>query len=270
MSIVITGASGKLGNLIIDQLLQHVPANRIVACVRRVETGKHFEERGISVRICDYDQPDSLEQAFAGASRLLLISSPHHDDTIRLRQHAQVIESAKRSKVGHFLYTSFAFPENGTAPLSHLHLATEHGIRTTGIPYTFLRNGLFMDFVGTLDLNAAIANGKLNVYPGDWKFNSVTRLDLATAIAAVLSGHGHENKIYELTAPAAWTFRELAAALSDLAGKPISLCQDSQIQNWIYSFLSQIDTSSTSGDLKQLLGRPVSTLKESIKPFIAI
>lgn len=270
MSIIITGTSGKLGSIIIEQLLRRVPADQIVACVRRLETGKHFEEQGIAVRFCDYDQPDSLEQAFAGASRLLLISSPHHDDTVRIRQHAQVIEAAKKTKVDHFLYTSFAFPENSAIPLSHLHLATEHAIRTTGIPYTLLRNGLYMDFVGTLDLNAAIATGKLNVYPGNWKFNSVTRLDLAAAIAAVLLEHSHENKTYELTAPTAWTFSDLAAALSDLAGKPISLCQDPQIQNWIYGFLSKIDTSSTSDDLEKLLGHPVTALKESIKPFIAM
>ncbi|OBZ17196.1 SDR family oxidoreductase [Bacillus sp. FJAT-26390] len=270
MSIVITGANGKLGNLIIKQLLQKVPPNQIIACVRRLESGKPFEEQGISVRLCDYDQPESLEQAFVGASQLVLISSSHHDDTIRLRQHAHVMEAAKKSKAEHILYTSFAFPENGSSSPVHLHLATEHAIRAAGIPFTFLRNALYTDFVEVLDLNAAIKKGKLSIFPGDWKFNSVTRLDIAAACAAVLSEPGHRNKTYEFTTSRPWTFGDLAAALSDLSGKTITLEQDPQIQNWIYGFLSKIDTSSISNDLERILGRPVITLKESIKTFISM
>ncbi|MNH84736.1 Quinone oxidoreductase 2 [compost metagenome] len=269
MSIVITGASGKLGSLIIEQLVQKVPPNQIIACVRRLESGESFEQHGISVRQCDYDEPESLEQAFAGASQLLLISSSHHDDTTRLRQHAHVIDAAKKSKVEHLLYTSFAFPEHGSGSPVHLHLATEYAIRTTGIPYTFLRNALYTDFVEVLDLETAIKKGQLSISPGDWKFNSVTRLDLALAIAAILSEPGgHMNTTYELTAPNSWTFRDLAAALSDLTGTTISIHQDPQVRNWIYGFLNKIDTSSTSSDLEQLIGRPVTTLKESLKPFI--
>ncbi|CAG7613767.1 SDR family oxidoreductase [Paenibacillus allorhizosphaerae] len=270
MSIVITGASGKLGRFIINQLLQKVSSEQIIACVRRLESGKPYEEQGIIVRHCDYDQPESLEHAFAGASRLLLISSSHHDDTIRLRQHAHVIEAAKKSKVDHLLYTSFAFPEHGSVSPVHLHLATEHAIRTTGIPFTFLRNALYTDFVGALDINEAIKKGKLSIVPGDWKFNSVTRQDLAAVCAAVLSEPGHKNKIYELTASAPWTFEDLADALSSLSGKTISLQPDPEIRNWIYGFLSKIDTTSTSSDLERLLGRPVTTLKESVKPFISL
>lgn len=199
---------------------------------------------------------------------MLLISSSHRDDTIRLRQHAQVIEAAVKAKVEHFMYTSFAFIENGFTSLSRLHLATEHAILASGIPYTFFRNALYTDFVGSLDLNAAIAKGELVIYPGEWKFNSVTRLDLASGIAAVLSEPGHKNKTYELTAPIPWTFAELAAALSVLAGKPIALRQDSRIENWIYGLLSKLDTSSTSADLERLIGRPVTALKESLKPFV--
>ncbi|SFF07615.1 NAD(P)H dehydrogenase (quinone) [Paenibacillus algorifonticola] len=270
MSIVITGASGKLGTLILNQLLHKVPANRLIACVRTRETARPLEELGITVRYCDYDHPDSLESAFTGASKLLFISSSHHDDTIRMRQHAHVIEAAKKSKVEHLLYTSFAFPEKGSIPLTHLHVATEHAIRATGIPYTFLRNALYVDFISTLDLNAAIEKGELRVPPGDWLFNSIPRQDIALAAAAVLAEPGHLNKTYELTASDPWTFSDLTAALSDLAGRPISLQQDATIQNWIYGFLSKIDPSSTSNDLEQLMGRPPTSLKESIKPFISL
>ncbi|NHN31680.1 NAD(P)H-binding protein [Paenibacillus agricola] len=281
MSIVITGANGQLGSLIIKQLLQNVQSDSIIACVRDLEKAKPYLAQGIEVRFCEYDQPESLQQAFAGASKLLLISSSNPDDTIRLRQHAHVIEAAKKSKVGHLLYTSFAFLGTGTISPAHLHLATEHAILTSGIPHTFLRNALYTDFVGVLELDKAIATGELGIYPGDWKFNTVTRGDLALGIAAVLSDagaglghngehHGHKHKTYELTAPHSWTFYDLVIALSELTGKPITLRQDPQIQNWIYGFLGKIDTSSTSADLESLIGGSVTSLKESLKPFITM
>lgn len=271
MSIVITGANGKLGSIIITQLLQKISSDQIIACVRQLESGQSYKEQGISVRLCDYDQPETLEQAFAGASSLLLISSSHHDDTVRIRQHAHVIEAAKQAQVKHILYTSFAFPENGSSSPVQLHLATEYAIRTTGIPYTFLRSALYTDFLGTLDLNAAIQSTKLSIAPGDWKFNTITRFDLAAAcVHALIQSAGHKNKTYELTTPRPWTFEDLAAALSTLTGKTISMHQDPQMHNWIYKFLSTIDTSSVSNDLEQLLGRPVTTLQESVTPFVSV
>ncbi|ANY67763.1 NAD(P)-dependent oxidoreductase [Paenibacillus sp. BIHB 4019] len=270
MSIVITGASGKLGTLILNQLLHKVPMNQIIACVRSRETAMPYEELGIMVRYCDYDRPDSLESAFAGASKLLFISSSHPDDTIRMRQHTHVIEAAKKSKVEQLLYTSFAFPEKSSIPLPHLHLATEHAIQATGIPYTFLRNALYIDFIGTLDLKTAIERGELRVPPGDWLFNSIPRQDIALAAAAVLAEPGHLNKTYELTASSPWSFSDLTAAMAELARRPVSLQQDATIQNWIYGFLRKIDASSTSNDLEQLIGRPSTSLKESIKPFISL
>ncbi|GGG53198.1 NAD(P)-dependent oxidoreductase [Paenibacillus radicis (ex Gao et al. 2016)] len=268
MSIVITGANGKLGSLILKQLLQKVSSDQIVACVRDLEKAKDLLEQGIEVRLCDYDKPETLDQAFAGASKLLLISSSNQDDTIRLRQHAHVIEAAKKSQVGQLLFTSFAFPEHDSISTSHLYMATEHAILTTGIPYTFLRNSLYTDFVGVLGLNAAIDTGELRISPGEWSFNTVTREDLAKGIAAVLAEGDHQNKTYELTASRPWTFDDLAAALSEMSGKPIVLREDADIQNWIYGFLRKINTTSTSTDLEKLIGGPVTPLKESIKPFI--
>ncbi|CAG7651315.1 Quinone oxidoreductase 2 [Paenibacillus solanacearum] len=270
MSIFITGANGQLGRLVINRLLSKMPPEHIIAGVRRLESGQPYAEQGISVRLCDYDQPASLEPAFAGVSKLLFISSSHHDDTVRLRQHAHVIEAAKKSKVAHMLYTSFAFPEQGSGPPIPLHLATEHAIRAAGIPFTFLRNALYTDFVGALDLHEAITKGTLRIAPGDWKFNSVTRQDLADASAAVLSESGHHNRIYELTAPTPWTFEDLAAALSSHAAQTVSLYPDPEVRHWIYGFLSKIDTSSTSDDLERLLGRPAASLAQSIAPLIPV
>lgn len=270
MSIVITGASGKLGQLIIRQLLSRVQPEHIVACVRRPESAAAFEAQGVPVRLCDYDRPASLNAAFQGASRLLFISSPHPDDTVRIRQHAHVAEAAKQAGVGHVLYTSFAFADRGDISLTHLHLATEHALRTTGIPYTFLRNALYTDFVGALDLKAALATGRLTVAPGEWMFNAASRSELAAAAAAVLLGDGHENQTYELTASAAWTFEELAAELSALSGKPVTVQPDSDVRHWLYGFLRKIDSSSITGDLERLLGRPSAPLREALRTLLAL
>lgn len=269
MLIAITGANGKLGRLIINQLLRKVPASQIVACVREPQSMQEYAERGVGVRFCDYDQPESLDQALLGASHLLLISSSHQDDAMRLRHHIHVMDAAKKSDVRHFFYTSFAFLENSSLSLTQLHLATEQAILATGIPHTFLRNALYIDFIATLDLHAAVTQGCLSVSPGDWRFNSVTRTDLALGIAAILSEPDqHQHKSYELTTSQAWTFHDLAAALSELSGKPISLRHDLEIQNWIFGFLRKINTSCVSNDLELLMGHPVTTLKESIRPFI--
>ncbi|GFZ83152.1 NAD(P)-dependent oxidoreductase [Paenibacillus marchantiophytorum] len=269
MSIAITGANGQLGSLIIKELLQQISADQIIACVRHPEKAQAYHEQGIEVRYCDYDQPESLITAFAGASKLLLISSSDKDDTVRLRQHAHVLEAAKKVNVEHLLFTSFAFLEKGLISPSHLYLATEHAIHTTRIPYTILRNALYTDFVGVLGLEAAIASGQLPILPGVWKFNTVTRGDLALGIAAVLTGNGHENRTYELTASRPWTFDDLVLVLSELNGKPITLVEDSQLQNWIYGFLGKIDTSSTSLDLERLIGGPVTSLKVSIQQLMS-
>ncbi|MED4782011.1 NAD(P)H-binding protein [Brevibacillus choshinensis] len=270
MLIAITGANGKLGRLIIHQLLKKVPASQVVACVRNPQSMQEYKEIGVDVRYCDYDQPDSLDQALVGASHLLLISSSHQDEQTRFQQHSHVIEAAKKSNVGHFMYTSFAFLEKSSISLTHLHLATERAILSTGIPHTFFRNALYTDFVAAIDLQTAITKGILRVSPGDWMFNSVSRLDLALGIAAVLSEPDrHQHKSYELTSSHLWTFPQLTTALSELTSKPISLQEDPAMQHWIFGFLGKIQTSTISNDLEQLIGHPTTSLKESIRPFIS-
>ncbi|WP_411503724.1 NmrA family NAD(P)-binding protein [Brevibacillus centrosporus] len=269
MSIAITGANGKLGTLILSHLLDHIPARDIIACVRNPQAMHAYQARGADIRFCDYDQPASLAQAFQGVSQLLLISSPILDNAARLQQHSQVIAAAKQASVSHILYTGFAFPAPGASSLADLHLATEQAILDTGIPFTFLRNALYMDFVGSLPLHSAVANGCLTVPPGDWRFNAVSRADLAKGIAAVLAEpKKHLNKTNELTASHPWTFHDLTAALSELSGKPLVLQENPEMESWLYGFLRQINTSSVSRSLEQLLGHPTTVLKESIRPFL--
>ncbi|MCP1310631.1 SDR family oxidoreductase [Paenibacillus tyrfis] len=268
MTILITGATGQLGRLIVGHLLQKVEAGQVIACVRHPEKAADFGRLGIEVRYGDYDRPESLAEAFAGGSKLLLISSPHPDDTVRIRQHVHAIEAAKQAKVGHLVYTSFAYPEKSSITLTQLHLATEYAIRTTGIPYTFLRSALYADFLVAIGLKEAAARGELITCPGDWAFNAVTRDDLALAAVAVLTGDGHEQRSYELTAPRSWTFGELAQTVSELTGKPVAHREDPAADSWLYRFLTRIDTSSTSPDLERLIGRGATPLRETVKRLI--
>ncbi|MEK3793724.1 SDR family oxidoreductase [Paenibacillus sp. FSL R7-0204] len=269
-TILITGANGQLGSLILENLRSSIPVGQIIAGVRSVEQATFIREQGIEVRKVNYDLPETLNEAFRGISRLLLISSSHTDDNVRLSQHKRVIDAAKRSGVRHILYTGFAFSGRRTdqSKPDNVHTWTEQAIIDSGLEYTFLRNALYIDFVGVLGLKEALSSGELVTAPGEWKFNSVGRRDLALAAAAVLAEEGAGNRIYELTAPQTWDFGDLAEVLTEVAGNPVVHRQDDGIQHWIYAFMSKLDTASTSGDLERLMGRPVTPLRDSILPFI--
>lgn len=268
MSITVTGATGKLGGLIVQQLLEKVEASKVTLCVRDPQRAWSQKEQGVELRQIDYDRPESLQDAFADTSKLLFISSPHMDDTVRMRQHSHVIEAAKKAKVEQIIYTSFAFPEKGDISLTHLHLATEHAIRTTGIAYTFLRNALYTDFIAQLGLEQAIRTGELITYPGINGFNSMTRQDLALAAVSVVTNRGHENQTYELTASRPWYFADLVEALSEITGVAVTHREDPSSDNWLYRFLTRIDTTSTTRDLEGLIRKPATPLREAVQQIL--
>ncbi|WP_150273805.1 NAD(P)H-binding protein [Paenibacillus tepidiphilus] len=245
----------------------HAPTHpgQLIAGVRNPEQAARLLARGIEVRVADYDRPDTLPGGFCGINKLLLISSSHPDDGVRLEQHSRVIHAAQEAGVKHLLYTGFAFPRPGG---KDVHSLTEQRIAESGMAYTFLRSGLYTDFVEVLGLWQAMASGELVTAPGEWRFNSVIREDLAQAMALVLAEDGHEGRSYELAAARTWGFTELAEVLSQHAGREVRHREDPAVQHWIYAFLAKINTGATSSDLEQLLGRQAVPLAESIKPFI--
>ncbi|WP_314000872.1 SDR family oxidoreductase [uncultured Paenibacillus sp.] len=286
MSIYVTGATGELGSLVITHLLKQMSASRITAIVRNVEKASSLAERGIEVRYGDYSDPASLAKAFAGASRLLFVSSSDSDDTNRIVQHANVVKAAKEAGVGHIAYTSFAFAEQSAIPLAHVHLATEHAIRTTGIPYTFLRNSLYTEVFVNPALHASVEHGAVVTNTGTGTLNTATRNDLAAAAAEVLAGEGHENKTYTLVSDQTWSFDELARIMSEITGKPIvhravsfaeqksMLIHDAGLPEpvagmiaGIYQAVAEGETSKTSGDLRSLIGTP-APLKDTVKQVL--
>lgn len=264
MKVVLTGSTGHLGSIVVRQLLYRKPAHEITVCVRKPEAADDWRRQGVGVTYGDYDVPDSLEPAFRGASKLLLISSPHPDDAVRLRQHTAAIHAARQAGVRHIVYTSVACAERGRLPLHRLHLQTEQAIRESLIPYTILRNAFYMDIVKFLGVREAAASGVLVSPPGEWIFNTASREDLALAAVAVLTEEGHENRTYELTASRAWKLPELARAVSESTGRHIAYRTDPAMKSNIYELLTCSDMAFVSPDLANLIGRPLRSLTDEV------
>ena len=144
MKILVTGATGHLGSLVVESLLASVPAEQLAVSVRNPSKSAGLSERGVDVRHGDFDDPASLDTAFAGIDRLLIISTDGDNET-RTRQHLAAVDAATRAGVGFVAYTSIARADSSKVSLAPVHQATEGAIRATGIPYSFLRNNWYLE-----------------------------------------------------------------------------------------------------------------------------
>lgn len=228
-TLLVTGASGHLGRAVINHLLgaQKVAPANIVATTRNPENLADLAARGITVRAADFDDQASLEKAFTGADRVLIISTGELDlkSDRRLRQHQAAVAAAKAAGVSHLLYTSMPDPE----PVSPVlfagdHYGTEQAINASGIPYTIFRNGWYQENL-FLALPHAIASGKWYTSAADGRIAHGARDDMAAAIAASLASGSKESQIYTLTGPQAYTTNEIAALVSEVTGKPLEVIQ---------------------------------------------
>lgn len=217
--IVVTGATGQLGSLVIEQLLQKIPANQIVAAVRTPAKASQLAAKGIEVRVADYSHPETLIAAFAGATKVLLISG--NELGKRIPQHKAVIDAAKAAGVRLFAYTSLLRADTSTLALAEEHLATEQYLRASGVPFVLLRNGWYFENQ-TAGIAPALQQGAFIGSSKNGRFASATREDYASAAAVVLAGEGHENQVYELAGDAPYTRAELAAEVSKQTGKPVA------------------------------------------------
>jgi NAD(P)H dehydrogenase (quinone) len=215
MTIAITGATGQLGRLVLDDLKKKAPAADLVALVR--SPGK-AADLGVAAREADYDRPETLDRALAGVGTLLLISGPVPG--VRVAQHRHVIEAAKQAGVRRVVYTSALHADRSPLDIAPDHRATEAALKASGVPYTILRNGWDTEnYTGSIP--SALAAGALLGSAGDARISSATRADYAEAAAAVLAGSGHEGRTYELAGDEAWTLRDLAAEISRQTGRTI-------------------------------------------------
>ena len=277
--IVVTGATGQLGKLVVEQLLRGVPASEVVAAVRDPQRAQDLAARGVAVRQAEYARPESLRAAFAGAEKVLLISSSEVGQ--RVPQHQAVIDAARSAGVKLLAYTSILNADSSNLLLSQEHKATEAYLRAADLPFTLLRNGWYTEN-HTGSLAAAVEHGAVLGAAKQGRFAAAARADYAAAAAAVLTGEGHENKVYELGGDAPYTLAELAAEVARQTGKPVVYRDLPQAEfakvlagfglpESLAGAIADADAGASRGeldtlshDLKELIGRPTATLPQAV------
>ncbi|EMI1449914.1 TPA: SDR family oxidoreductase [Proteus mirabilis] len=281
--IAITGATGLLGQHVIENLLQTVPANQIVAFARDVKKGSSLSQKGVLVRQADYNDKASLITALQGVDKLLLISSSEVGK--RTIQHRNVIEAAKSADVQFIAYTSILHADRSPLSLHVEHVETEKMLADSRISYTLLRNGWYTENY-LASVPAAIEHGVFLGAAGDGKIASATRADYALAAARVISEEGHIGKVYELAGDEAWTLEQLAKELTKQSGKQVIYNNLSQadfvaalktagLPDKLSNMLADSDIGASKGGLfddshtlSKLIGRRTTTLAESIKAIL--
>jgi NAD(P)H dehydrogenase (quinone) len=281
--IVVSGAAGHLGRLVVAELLERVPAERIVAATRTPDDLHDLAARGVQIRVADFDEPDTLPAAFDGADRLLLIST----DAVgrRVPQHKAAVEAAVTAGVGHLIYTSVLHADSTHLRLAADHKATEEIIAATGLPHTFLRNSWYTDMYEQRARTAA-ETGVLVGAAAHGRVASASWADYAAAAAAVLTVDGIPNTAYELSGDTAWSFPELAAEVAKIAGRPVSyqdvtpdeyrkILLDAGLPEPAADTVAGIDQDiaggaleDTPGHLRALTGRPTTPLATTLKALL--
>lgn len=274
----ICGASGQLGHLVLDALLEKVPAADVVALARDPAKLADYAAKGVEVRAADYDAPETLAPALAGVDRLLLISGSAIGQ--RPRQHRAVIDAAKQAGVGYMAYTSILHADRSPIRLGDEHRQTEDALAASGLSYDLLRNGWYNENY-IMAVKAQAEAGVITGAQGDGRINSAARKDLAEGAAAVLV-NGKGGDIYELAGDNGWTLAEFAAELSRQTGKPVTYVNmgeeeyaHSLMENGFPEYAAKVIANSayatslgaleeTGGTLSKLIGRPTTPIAETI------
>ena len=281
--IVVTGATGQLGQLVIKALLKKVPASGIIAAVRNVEKAKDIAALGVQVRQADYSLPASWDIALKGADKVLLISS--NEIGQRAKQHKTVIDAAKRAGVKLLAYTSVLRAETSVLGLADEHKETENYLRASGVPFTFLRNGWYTENYAA-GIPTALSLGAVYGCAGDGRISAATRADYAEAAAAVLTADNQAGKTYELAGDSAFTLREFAAEVARQSGKAIGYVNLSEAEykkallgaglpEVFAELLANSDTGVSKGalfdeghQLSKLIGRATTPLATAVKAAV--
>ena len=214
----VTGASGQLGRLVLDALLENTDAENVVALVRDPGKLSDLATKGVIVRHFDYSDEATLGEALTGVDRLLLISSSEVGR--REAQHKAVIAAAKAVNVGFIAYTSLLHADSSPLGLAGEHRATEAAIKDSGLAYALLRNGWYLENY-TMSANLEIAHGAVIGSTGTGRVSAASRADYAEAAATVLLGQSDGKQVYELAGDDSFTLSDYAATLAEVSGKPV-------------------------------------------------
>lgn len=281
-TILITGAAGQLGQLVIQHLIESykvAPAN-IIAATRSPEKLADLAAKGVVTRKADFDDAAGLEAAFADVDRLLIISTDALDTPgKRLTQHKAAVAAAVKAKVKHITYTSMPAPDNSLVTFAPDHLGTENAIKESGIPYTIVRDAWYHDnYLHSMPHN--LQSGKWFTSAGDGKLATISRDDCALAIASVLAAGISANATYTLTGKQSLNPKEIAAIATEATGKPLDVVgvTDQQLgqgirgaglPGFVADMLVSADANTRAGkfdivtdDFTKLTGREPQSLKD--------
>ena len=278
--IIVSGSSGKLGRLVVEQLIEAGAAGQVRALSRDPAKLAGLAAHGVATMAADFDDPASLPSAFEGGDVLLLVSTDSiAEPGARIRQHQAAIEAAQAAGIPHIVYTSAPGPVPANpVPITRDHAETERMLRESGLKWTSLRNNLYTDF---LIEAGAINPGGLVGNTGDGRVAHVTRVDCAaSAVAVLLDPATHADKAYEITGPAALTRAEIAPVLTEVAGRPVPLVNHDDstyragvIAAGVPDFLADVVVSygvatrdgwmgETSSAVADLTGRPATSVHD--------
>ncbi|EOW6770296.1 SDR family oxidoreductase [Cronobacter muytjensii] len=278
--IAITGATGQLGQRVINTLLKTVAAQNIVAVVRNPAKAAALAEQGVQVRAADYSDVAALTCALQGVEKLLLISSSEVGQ--RVAQHRNVIEAAKAAGVQLIAYTSLLHADRSPLGLADEHVATENMLADAGIPYVLLRNGWYTENY-LASVPPALEHGVFIGSAGDGKIASASRQDYADAAAKVLTLDNQAGRVYELAGDEAWTPGDLTALLSQTTGTNVVYQNLSEadfaaaltgagLPESFAALLADSDIGASKGglfddshQLSALIGRPTTPLATSLR-----
>ncbi len=278
--IAVTGATGQLGQLVINELLATHNAQDIVAIVRNPAKAQALAQKGVQVREADYGNSAALAQALQGVEKLLLISSSEVGQ--RAPQHRNIINAAKSAGVQLIAYTSLLHADTSPLGLRAEHIETENDLAQSGVPFVLLRNGWYSENY-LASVPAALEHGAFIGSAGDGKIASASRQDYAAAAAKVLSLDNQAGKVYELAGDEAWTLTELAEKLSALTGKSVvyqnlseadfaAALQNAGLPEGFARLLADSDVGASKGglyddshQLSRLIGRPTTSIDDSLK-----
>ncbi len=278
MVVAVTGATGHLGRLVVEALIERgVEANAIVATGRTPEKAEGLRRLGVQVRIADYSDAQAVRDAVNGVDRLVLVSGT--DFGQRVAQNSTVIDAARAAGVSQIAYTSILGGDTTVNPVRAEHVATEAYLTRSGVPYTLLRNGWYHEnYLDTA--RRAAASGLLIGSARGGRVASAARADYAQAAAIVVSSDGHDGKTYELSGDTAWSYPEFAAAITEATGQTVEYREadpDEQrtqllaagLPEAVVGYLVRLDLTTAahaleaaSGTLSRLIGRPTT-------PFVA-
>ncbi|WP_009629859.1 SDR family oxidoreductase [Synechocystis sp. PCC 7509] len=280
--ILVTGATGQLGTAVVQNLLENTSANQIAAFVRDESKASVWKEKGVDIRVGNYDDTNSLDKAMQGIEKVLLIAGT--DEEKCLQQHKNVVDAAKKARVKYITYTSRNLKDPNTLAnkLMVRHFQTEDCIKASGLNYVLFRNALYMDTI-PLFVGEGVFDTGINLPTGDGRVPFALRSEMGEAIANALLESSGDNRIYKLTGSESYSFDDVAATLADLSGKAVGYTPAEKsvfktqmeergttetVVQKIVGFLTDIKNGQeeeVSPDMENLLGRKPASLKEGLK-----